>query len=344
MKINLLNFDRIKMRDFFISINEKYFHADQIMKWIYNHNCYDFNKMTNLSIRLRQKLIHRTTLRIPKIIKKLNSNDGTIKFLMQIDTNYIETIYIPEKKRNTICVSSQVGCVLKCDFCATGYMGFKRNLQVSEIIGQILNIKKKKSRKKLNIVFMGMGEPLLNFNNVITAVKIMLDPLGMCISKYNITLSTVGIIPGLEKLKNTIDIRLAISLHAPNNKLRSKIVPINKKYNIESILSTAKNYLNTSKTNKGGVTIEYVMLKDINDNIKFAQELVELLKNIPSKINLIPWNYNQYSKYCVSTYEQMHKFANILLKKGYIVKIRKNRGADINAACGQLSNFINCDL
>ncbi|WP_343189624.1 23S rRNA (adenine(2503)-C(2))-methyltransferase RlmN [Buchnera aphidicola] len=338
MKINLLNFDRKKMRNFFISINEKYFHADQIFKWIYHYNYNNFDKMSNLSKKLRKKLKKIACIKSPIIINKKKSIDNSVKYIMKIDNKFIETVYIPEKNRNTICISSQIGCSLKCSFCSTGDIGFYRNLYVSEIIGQILNINKKLKKKKItNIVIMGMGEPLLNLKNIITSINIMKDNYGFNISKYRIRLSTVGITPGLKKLRKSIDVPLALSLHAPNNKLRSKIIPVNKKYNINEILNEIKKYLKISKTNKKKITIEYIMLKNINDSIKIANQLIKILNNIPSKINLIPFNYYNKSNYFSSNNKKILKFYNFLKKKNFIVTIRKNRGNDINAACGQLS-------
>ncbi len=342
-KLNLLNLSPKKIQSFLASIGAKNFTAEQIMKWIYNHNCYDFNKMLNISKNIRKKLHQISCISISNFSEEKISSDGTIKWITSLQNQKIETVYIPELKRSTLCISSQIGCALKCDFCATGKQGFNRNLTVSEIISQILQAKKKLKNKKLtNIVFMGMGEPLLNFNNVVTALKIILNKNGFGLSKRRITLSTSGIIPAIDKLNQKIDINLAISLHASNNYIRNLIMPINKKYNIEPLLNSVSKYLKHSNANRNGVTIEYVMLQNINDSIVNAKELAYILKKIPSKINLIPWNSFKNSNFISSTPSKINIFANILRQKGFNTTIRKNRGKDINAACGQLTgNIIN---
>ncbi|ALD15235.1 ribosomal RNA large subunit methyltransferase N [Buchnera aphidicola (Aphis glycines)] len=342
-QVNLLDLDFKNIQLFLASIGAKIFTAEQIIQWIYSHNCYDFNKMSNISKKIKKKLHQTSCIKTSNFSEEQISSDGTIKWVTSLNNQKIETVYIPEKKRSTLCISSQIGCSLKCDFCATGKQGFNRNLKVSEIISQILQAKKKlKNTKITNIVFMGMGEPLLNLNNVITALKIILNINGFGLSKRRITLSTAGIAPAIDKLNKIIDINLAISLHAPNNNIRNLIMPINKIYNIESILSAVSRYLKNSNANRNGVTIEYVMLKNINDSIKNAQELAYILKKIPSKINLIPWNSFKNSNFISSTNSNINTFANILRKKGFNTTIRKNRGQDINAACGQLTgNIIN---
>lgn len=345
-KINLLNLNLQKMRGFLINIEEKPFRANQIMHWIYHYFCDDFSKMSNLSTKLKEKLKKYSIIYSPKFIKKKKSIDGTIKWSFLTNKKYVETIYIPEKHRTTICVSSQVGCALKCDFCYTGKMGFKKNLQVFEIVGQLWNLmklaydKKNRIKKITNIVFMGMGEPLLNFKNVTIALDIILNKYGFNFSKYKVTLSTAGIVPIIDKLSKVQDIKIAISLHASNDQIRSKLMPINKKYNIKSVLQSANNYLKNSKANKGKITIEYVMLNNINDSLKDAKELVTILKNIPSKVNLIPWNCFPNSMYKSSTKKNIFCFSDFLTKKGIFNSIRKNRGKDITAACGQLNNNI----
>lgn len=344
-KINLLNLNKNKMRDFFCSIGEKSFRADQIMIWMYQKNFENFNDMTNINKNLKEKLKKIVEIKAPKIFKEIKSLDGTIKWMMDIgNKQLIETVYIPEKKRSTICISSQAGCTLGCKFCATSYQGFNRNLKVCEIIGQIWmaikTLKKNGNYKKpiSNIVIMGMGEPLLNFNNIVDSIKIMIDNKGFSLSKRHITLSTAGIAPALNKLGKYVNVNLALSLHASNDKIRDSIMPINKKYNISQVLESVKNYLNETKKNI--FTIEYVMLNNINDYNKNAYELVKLLKNIPCKINLIPWNSFSGALYSCSNNIRIHKFANILTNHGFIATIRKNRGQDINAACGQLTGLI----
>ncbi|CAL4043017.1 23S rRNA (adenine(2503)-C(2))-methyltransferase RlmN [Buchnera aphidicola] len=342
-KINLLNLHYTQMCKFFVSIGEKKFCADQIMHWIYHKYCDDFNKMTNISTVLRKKLHDICVIKAPNFVKEKKSIDGTIKWQVAVNNHLVETVYIPEKTRSTLCVSSQIGCVLECTFCATGKMVFKGNLKVSDIIGQIWNAAKiinndpfKKKRPITNIVFMGMGEPLLNLKNVVNSLKIILNYCGFNISKNKVTLSTAGIVPALDQLSSMIDVNLAISLHAPNNLIRNKIMSINKKYNIQDLLYSVSRYLNISKANRGGVTIEYVMLDRINDEVFHAEELAFILKKIPSKINLIPWNIFTHSIYKSSDFVRIKKFASILIKKGFFTIIRKNRGIDIKAACGQL--------
>ncbi|ANF17048.1 ribosomal RNA large subunit methyltransferase N [Buchnera aphidicola (Schlechtendalia chinensis)] len=346
-KINLLNLNLVQMRNFFSSIGEPKFCANQVMQWIYKHYCDDFERMSNIGKSLKKKLSQLCCIAPPTFCNQINSIDGLIKWYVSIDNNFIETVYIPQKKRATLCISSQSGCALSCKFCFTGRQKFNRNLTTSEIIGQIWYIGKLIYKKKLknlrkitNIVMMGMGEPLLNLNNVVNSLSIIMDDLGFNYSKNRVTVSTAGIVPALEKLKNMIDVSLAISLHAPNDIIRSMLMPINKKYNIKSLLHSVKSYLQTSSANRGKVTIEYVMLHDVNDKLHHAIELANLLKDIPSKINLIPWNVFPNSSYSPSNKDNIQNFSNTLIKKGYITKVRKTRGDDINAACGQLTGHL----
>ncbi|WGS66317.1 23S rRNA (adenine(2503)-C(2))-methyltransferase RlmN [Enterobacteriaceae bacterium ET-AT1-13] len=343
-KINLLSINYQKI--FFLSIllGEKSFRAKQIIKYVYSFYSDNLNLIKNINIKTFKKFQKIIFIRTLNIYKIQYSYDGTIKFIMEINKKKIETIYIPEKKRFTLCISSQIGCFVGCDFCFTSKQGFNRNLYTSEIISQIWNVFKFIIKKKINfitnIVIMGMGEPLLNFSNIVSSILIMRDKYCFNFSKRVITLSTVGIVPALDKLKNFVDIKLALSLHASNDKIRNIIIPFNKKYNIKSILKSAKKYIKNSKANKNGVTIEYVMLDGINDKYKYAYQLAFLLKNISCKINLIPWNKFLKSKYKCSSIKRINNFSKILLKFGFIVTIRKNRGIDINAACGQLSGEI----
>ncbi|AAM67833.1 bifunctional tRNA (adenosine(37)-C2)-methyltransferase TrmG/ribosomal RNA large subunit methyltransferase RlmN [Buchnera aphidicola] len=344
-KINLLDLNRKEIEIFLLSLGAKKFVTDQLMKWIYNRHCNNFNLMSNLKKDIRKKLNERSYIFASNFIEEKISYDGTVKWITSIDKQKIETIYIPEKKRATLCVSSQIGCSLKCKFCATGQQGFNRNLKVSEIISQIWQankiLKEKKNNSTItNIVFMGMGEPLLNLNNVISAIKIILDKNGFGLSKRRITLSTSGIVPALNKLIKKIDVSLAISLHAPNDFIRNSIMPINMKYNIKSFLNSVSKYLKHSHANRGGVTVEYVMLRGINDLNEHAEELGNILKKIPSKINLIPWNFFKNANFICSSKNRINIFANILRKKGFNTTIRKNRGQDIGAACGQLTGDI----
>ncbi|CAL4042724.1 Dual-specificity RNA methyltransferase RlmN [Buchnera aphidicola (Takecallis arundicolens)] len=343
-KVNLLNFDRKKMQNFMHLIDEKSFRADQLMHWIYQRFCNNFSYMTNFTECLKNKLKNTSFIQFPYILKEIVSIDHTIKWLISVQNGIIETIYIPEKKRGTLCISSQVGCPLTCTFCATGMQGFKRNLLVSEIVGQIwLAYQKINNNTKhvyfpiTNIVFMGMGEPLLNLKNLITALNIISDTCGFNISKKKIVISTAGIIPALNKLSKICDVKLAISLHASNNTIRNRLMPINKRYNIQSLLKTVLRFLQNSKLNKNGITIEYIMLHNINDSIVHAKELIKLLYNIPSKINLIPWNYLPNSHLKCSSITKINIFSKYLINKGLMTTIRKTRGQDIQAACGQLT-------
>ncbi|VFP77765.1 23S rRNA (adenine(2503)-C(2))-methyltransferase RlmN [Buchnera aphidicola] len=345
-KINLLNFNLQKMINFVLQLGEKKFRAIQIMEWIYKKNCIKFENMNNLSNSLQEKLKRKSIIQLPYRINELKSTDGTIKWNFLFDTELIETIYIPEKKRATLCISSQAGCMLNCKFCATGKLGYTRNLLVSEIIGQIwYAINRINQHEKntyilpsiKNIVMMGMGEPLLNLKNIIIVIDIILHKYGFNFSKNKVTLSTAGLVPAINKIAGKIDVSLAISLHASNDCIRNMIMPINKRYNIKMLLSSVKNYLDKSTANRGIVTIEYVMLLHINDCKNHAKELACLLKNIPCKINLIPWNSIKNSSYKCSSYDRITAFFEYLKKKGFVVTIRKNRGSDIQAACGQLT-------
>lgn len=346
-KNNLLDFNRYKMRELLSSIGENAFRADQIMKWVYQRHFDTFDQMTNINKRLQKKLKTIIEIKAPEIVEEKISIDGTIKWMMSVGNQLIDTVYIPEKKRSTICISSQVGCALGCKFCATSYQGFNRNLKVSEIVGQIWNaIKSIKNKSNIikktisHVVIMGMGEPLLNFDNIVNAIKIISDDFGFGLSKKRITLSTSGIVPALNKLSNTINVSLAISLHASNDKIRDNIMPINKKYNINNVLHAAKNYIKAFKDNKKKFTIEYVMLNNINDSNDNAYELSRLLKNMPCKINLIPWNSFPEAIYSCSPISRIFTFSKILINNGFITTIRKNRGNDINAACGQLTGLV----
>ncbi|MBX4181015.1 bifunctional tRNA (adenosine(37)-C2)-methyltransferase TrmG/ribosomal RNA large subunit methyltransferase RlmN [Sodalis sp. CWE] len=347
-KLNLLDMNRQQLRRFFLLLKEKPFHADQVMKWIYHYCCDDFEVMTNLNKNLRIKLKALAEIRAPEVKEKHHASDGTIKWIIKVDNQQqIETVYILEKNRATLCVSSQVGCALRCSFCSTGQQGFNRNLKVSEIIGQVWRVAKMIGPEKItgkrpitNIVMMGMGEPLLNLANVVPAMEIMLDNLGFGLSKRHVTLSTSGIVPALEKLSNMIDVSLAISLHAPNDSMRNKIVPINQRYNIKAVLTATRNYINKSRASRGYVTIEYVMLDHFNDRIEHAHQLAKCLKGVPCKINLIPWNSFPGAFYNCSSNARIKHFAKILISYGFVTIIRKSRGDEINAACGQLTGTV----
>ena len=309
-KINLLDLNRQQMREFFKDLGEKPFRADQVMKWMYHYCCDNFDEMTDINKVLRGKLKEVAEIRAPEVVEEQRSSDGTIKWAIAVGDQRVETVYIPEDDRATLCVSSQVGCALECKFCSTAQQGFNRNLRVSEIIGQVWRAAKIVGAAKVtgqrpitNVVMMGMGEPLL-------------------------------------KLGDMIDVALAISLHAPNDEIRDEIVPINKKYNIETFLAAVRRYLEKSNANQGRVTIEYVMLDHVNDGTEHAHQLAELLKDTPCKINLIPWNPFPGAPYGRSSNSRIDRFSKVLMSYGFTTIVRKTRGDDIDAACGQLAGDV----
>ncbi len=346
-KINLLDLNRKQMRQFFIDMGEKPFRADQVMKWMY-HYCYDdFEQMTDINKVLRAKLQQVAEIKAPEVAEEQRSSDGTIKWAITVGDQQVETVYIPEDDRATLCVSSQVGCALECKFCSTAQQGFNRNLRVSEIIGQVWraakiigSLKSSGRRPITNVVMMGMGEPLLNLNNVVPAMEIMMDDFGFGLSKRRVTLSTSGVVPALDKLGDMIDVALAISLHAPTDDIRDEIVPINRKYNIEEFLAGVRRYLTKSNANQGRVTVEYVMLDHVNDSVEQAHQLAECLKDTPSKINLIPWNPFPGAPYGRSSNSRIDRFSKVLMEYGFTTIVRKTRGDDIDAACGQLAGDV----
>lgn len=343
-KINLLDFNRKGLRAFFSEMGEKPFRADQVMKWIYQQGIADFEQMTNLNKVLRAKLIENCEVRAPEIAYQQNATDGTIKFALKLDGGQeVETVWIPDGDRATLCVSSQVGCALECTFCSTAQQGFNRNLKVSEIIGQVwrvattIGLSNDSARRPItNVVMMGMGEPLLNLKNVVPAMELMMDDLAFGLSKRRVTLSTSGVVPALDMLGDQIDVALAISLHAPDNVLRDEIVPINKKYPIDVFLAGVRRYLAKSNANQGKVTVEYVMLNGINDSTDQAHQLAKVLADTPCKINLIPFNPYPGSPYTCSSNSRIDRFAKVLIGYGIVVVVRRTRGDDIDAACGQL--------
>jgi 23S rRNA (adenine2503-C2)-methyltransferase len=347
-KTNLLNLNREGMTQFFADIGEKPFRATQVLKWIHHMGVDDFDQMTNLSKALRAKLQEIAYIQGPDAVDEQMSDDGTIKWALSLNGGQaIETVYIPEKNRGTLCVSSQVGCALECSFCSTAQQGFNRNLSVAEIIGQVWYAVKRLGSQKLtgerkvtNVVMMGMGEPLLNFDNSVKAMDLMMDDLAYGLSKRRVTISTSGVVPALERLSKQIDVALALSLHAPTNDLRDILVPINKKYPIEVLMPAVMDYLEGSKASEK-VTIEYVMIKGVNDSVEQAHQLVKLLKNIPSKVNLIPFNPFPNTEYETSSRNAIMRFTNILSDAGFTVITRRTRGDDIDAACGQLVGKVN---
>ena len=341
-KINLLGLDKKAMQDFFISAGEKPYRAEQVLKWIHFNGLQDFQAMTNLSKALRDKLATTAEIVLPQIIYEKAAKDGTYKWLLKLnDGNCIETVYIPEKTRGTLCVSSQVGCILNCDFCSTGKQGFNRNLTTAEIISQLWIAVRKLSKLNgihdhsiTNVVMMGMGEPLLNYDNLIPALRLMLDDFGYGLSKRRVTVSTAGVIPAMYQLRDCIDVALAVSLHAPNNELRNQIVPLNKKYPLEELMTVCREYFKDD--NRRSITIEYVMLKGVNDTALHAKQLIKILYDVRAKINLIPFNPFPNTDYHCSDSETIFKFRDDLIKAGFNTTIRRTRGDDIDAACGQL--------
>ncbi len=344
---NLLGMDRQALKAFFSNIGEKPFRVDQVMRWLYRDQVTEFEQMTNLSKALRQKLSRCAVIEMPEVAFKEFSADGTRKWVLALDSgNRIETVFIPEGHRGTLCVSSQVGCALDCSFCSTGKQGFHRDLTAAEIIAQVwiatasFGIPENKGRRPItNIVMMGMGEPLLNFDAVTQAMSLMLDDLGYGISKRRLTLSTSGIVPAIDRLSEVLDVSLAISLHAPNNELRNELVPINRKYPLSELVAACDRFIK-KYPDKRMITIEYVMLDGVNDHIKHAKELAALLDTLPCKINLIPFNPFPHAPYRRSSSNRTSRFQKILQDAGFVTTIRTTRGDDIDAACGQLVGLV----
>jgi len=342
-KTNLLGLTQQKLEAFFEQLGEKRFRAGQIMKWIHHYGVDNFDEMTNVSKVLREKLKVCAEIRGPEVVSEDISRDGTRKWVVRVASgSCVETVYIPQNGRGTLCVSSQAGCALDCSFCSTGKQGFNSDLSVAEIIGQVWIANKSfgsvpgtMDRAVTNVVMMGMGEPLLNFDNVVDSMLLMMDDLGYGISKRKVTLSTSGVVPMIEKLGEVTDVALALSLHAPNNALRSQLVPLNKKYPLEVLLPACKKYI-AGLGEKRSLTIEYTMLKDVNDLPEHAAEMIELLRDIPCKINLIPFNPFPHSGYERPSNNAIRRFQDMLHQAGYNVTVRTPRGEDIDAACGQL--------
>ena len=337
-KKNLLGFSQSELEKFFLEIKEPSFRAKQLLKWVHQKGELDFNKMTNFNKSLISKMQEIATLDPPKVEKVLHSKDGTKKYLINLNSgSSIEMVRIPEKKRITLCISSQAGCALKCTFCATGAQGFEKNLTSDEIIGQLwlANFYDRKDSPITNVVFMGMGEPLLNFDPVISSASIMRNEFAYFLSKKRITISTSGLIPQINKLASSTDVSLAISLHAPNDSLRDIIVPINKKYPINSLLEACKNYLSAQKDERS-LTIEYILINEINDSLDHAKSLSKILHGLACKINLIPFNPFDGCDYTRSKEENIELFKGYLLKRGLTATVRSTRGGDIDGACGQL--------
>ncbi len=348
-KVNLLGLSQAKMEAFFASFGEKRFRATQVLKWIHQMGVDNFDDMSNISKNLREKLKDIAEIRPPEVLQQLDSADGTRKFLIRDQGgNVVETVFIPDGDRGTLCVSSQAGCSLDCSFCSTGKQGFNRDLTAAEIIGQVWiaaksfgQLQTNGPRAVTNVVMMGMGEPLLNFENVVDCMNLMMDDNGYGLSKRRVTLSTSGVVPALDKLGEHTDVCLAVSLHAPNDELRSQLVPINKKYPIAMLLDSAKRYIEGLPDNRRKITIEYTLIKEVNDRPHHAHELAEILRDVPVKINLIPFNPFNLSNYERVSNTALRRFQDILVEAGYITTVRTTRGDDIDAACGQLAGDIN---
>ena len=348
MKHNLLGMSLEELEAFFISIKEKPFRSKQVFQWIHQKGESDFHKMTNLSKDLQSKLSELCMIEAPEILYEKDSVDGTRKWVLSVgDGDLVEMVLIPEGRRATLCVSSQVGCAVDCSFCATGKQGFSRNLSTSEIIGQLwvaensFGYPREHSDKKVtNIVMMGMGEPLLNFEAVTSAMKLMMHDKAYGLSKRKVTLSTSGLVPLIDKLSEVTDAALTISLHAPPHRLTNELVPINKKYPIDELLESVKRYVSKCG-DKRKTTIEYILINQVNDSLENAEELSNLLRTLPCKINLIPFNPFPGSSYKRPSSMRVQTFKKKLQKEGYITTIRTTRGEDIMAACGQLVGKVN---
>ena len=353
-KVNLLGMSRPQLEKFFEDIGEKKFRAGQVMKWIHQFFVTDFAEMTNISGKLREKLEKLCEIKAPEVVHKNYSKDGTRKWEFRVgegDGSLVETVLIPAEHRSglrrTLCISSQVGCALDCSFCSTGKQGFQRDLTPDEIIGQLWVANYSymedvpvadRERSVTNVVMMGMGEPLLNYDAVLSSMRIMLDDFAYGMSKRRVTLSTSGVVPKIDQLVKDIDVALAISLHAPNDELRNELVPINKKYPLEQLIAACQRYIakDGNESSRKHVTIEYVMLDGVNDHPEHAQQMIHLLKNLPSKINLIPFNPFPHAPYGRSSRNRIISFQKTLSDAGFVCTIRQTRGDDIDAACGQL--------
>jgi 23S rRNA (adenine2503-C2)-methyltransferase len=344
--VNLLDYSQAKLKVFLQELGEAPYRATQLMQWMHQVGETDFSKMTNLSKAFRQRLSEAAVVQGPEAVKTQCSSDGTHKWLLKLSCgNCIETVYIPEKNRGTLCVSSQIGCGLTCSFCSTAKQGFNRNLTVAEIIGQVwfavraLSASHGAHDKKItNVVMMGMGEPLLNFDNVVDAMDLMMDDFAYGLSKRRVTLSTSGVLPQLKRLKETSPVALAVSLHAPTDELRDVLVPINKKYPLAELMEVCRTYFPLESRRR--VTFEYVMLKGVNDSLSHAKALVKLLADFPSKVNLIPFNPFPHSGYERSSQAAIDAFRDHLISKGINAITRKTRGDEIDAACGQLAGSL----
>ena len=365
MTVNLLGLDQEALRGFCAGLGEKPFRARQLLRWIHHAGVDDFSAMTDMSRPLRERLAKSAAIAAPRVLRDTTAADGTRKWLLDVGVgNAIETVFIPEVSRGTLCISSQAGCALACTFCSTGHQGFNRNLTVEEIIGQLwlasrvlrsraahtgevrtaqsavacLGRGVTEERPISNVVMMGMGEPLANFENVVAAMRLMLDDSAYGLSRRRVTLSTVGLVPGIDRLGEACPVALAVSLHAPNDALRDELVPINRRYPIRELLAACLRYL--SKAPRDFVTFEYVMLSGVNDSVAQARELAALVSDVPCKINLIPFNPFAGVEYVRSSPEAIARFRDLLMQAGLVATVRKTRGDDIAAACGQLAGRV----
>ncbi len=343
--INLLDFDAYGLTQFVESLGEKPFRARQVLRWIHREGVSDIACMTDLSTAYREKLRAVAEVRSPELLSEHRAGDGTRKWLLSVGSgNAIETVFIPEDGRGTLCISSQIGCALECTFCSTGRQGFNRNLSVAEIIGQLwwankaLGRTSKGERAITNVVLMGMGEPLANFDNVVTALQLMLDVHAYGLSRRRVTLSTSGMVPWMDRLAQICPVALAVSLHAPNDELRDRLVPLNRKFPLRELMAACRRYVQAAP--RDFVTFEYVMLRDVNDHADHARQLLELIQDVPCKFNLIPFNPFPDSGYERSTPSRIAEFRDILMRAGLVVTVRKTRGDDIDGACGQLAGQV----
>ena len=340
MSVNLIGYERIALTEFMAELGEPSYRADQILKWIHQRGETRFDAMTDLSKPLRRRLNEIANIEELKVAGEILSSDGTRKWLLELaEGNCVETVFIPEETRGTLCISSQVGCSLTCSFCATGRQGFNRNLTTAEIISQVWFARnalrtEQMERPITNIVLMGMGEPLLNYNQVVPALRLMLDDCSYGFSRRKVTLSTAGVIPGIERLLEDCPVSLAVSLHAPNDELRNELVPLNRKYPIRKLMEACRRY--ASYDRRWRVTFEYIMLDGVNDSIWHARQLARILSDMPSKVNLIPYNPVDGLEYDRSSKDSIDGFRDVLLAAGVMTITRKTRGDDVNAACGQL--------
>ena len=339
-KINLLDLDRAALESYFVAHGEKPFRARQLMQWVHQRGIGDFAQMTDMSKQLRQFLAAHCCVEAPRILSVQRSSDGTRKWLLAVDDddNAVECVLIPEKSRMTLCVSSQVGCILNCSFCSTAKQGFNRNLSTAEIIAQLYLVHHALLAEGqpgvTNVVMMGMGEPLLNFDAVIAAVDIMCDDFGYALSKRRVTISTAGVVPAMQKLDQVTDVALAVSLHAPNDRLRNQLVPINRKYPIRELLQACHSYIDGYRRK---ITFEYVMLDGVNDSLEHARQLVKLIGDMPCKLNLIPFNPYPHALFRGSDQATIDRFREYTSARGIVTVTRRPRGDDIDAACGQLA-------